>query len=205
VSVAELRAEALSLRVGGRLVLDRYDFRAAAGELVGLRGPSGSGKSTLLQALAGLRVPDAGRVLVDGRPAVPWRETTLAVVAQTLQLPALLTVAETVAVPLQSAGLGRPEVATRAEAAGNEFGLGPLADQLVSTLSGGQRQRVALAQTVARRPDIVLADEPTAALDAQGRHAAMARLAALAHAGAIVVMASNDDETLDECDRVVDL
>lgn len=205
MSIAELQARRLHVSAAGRVLLADFDFRAAAGELVGVSGSSGSGKTTLLQILAGLTRPDGGDVLVDGRPCEPWRETILAMVPQTIQVVAVLTAAETVAVALQSAGVRRGEVALRVGTALSELGLAALADQLVSTLSGGQRQRVAIAQALARQPDILLADEPTTALDTLWRAAAMASLGRLAHQGAVVLIASNDADTLATCDRIVSI
>jgi putative ABC transport system ATP-binding protein len=205
VSVTELAGRDLRVSAGGRVLLDGYDFHATAGEVVGLSGSSGSGKTTLLQVLAGLTKPDQGAVLVDDRPAVPWKDLTVSMVPQTIQFVAVLTAAETVAIALQSAGRARAEVEERTGNALEELGLTALADQLVSSLSGGQRQRVAIAQSLARRPDILLADEPTTALDTQWRSSALASLGRLAERGAIVLIASNDADTLAACDRVVSI
>ncbi len=205
MSVAELHGRGLRVRMGERVLLDGFDFRAVSGELVGMSGSSGSGKTTLLQVLAGLTRPASGDVLINDQPAVPWREVTVALVPQTIQFVGVLTAAETVAIALQSAGRYRSEIAERTGSALEELGLAVLADQLVSSLSGGQRQRVAIAQALARRPDILLADEPTTALDAQWRVSALAALGRLARRGAIVVIASNDGDTLAACDRVVSI
>jgi putative ABC transport system ATP-binding protein len=205
VTVTELEGRGLRISVGGRVLLEDYGIRAAAGEVVGVSGSSGSGKTTLLQVLAGLTRPDEGQVLMDDRPAVPWRQATVSVVPQTIQIVAVLTASETVAVPLQSAGRDREEIEARTNAALEELGLAGLADQLVSSLSGGQRQRVAIAQALARRPDILLADEPTTALDTQWRGTALASMARLAREGAVVMIASNDGDTLATCDRIVSI
>ncbi len=204
-SVHELRGERLRIRAGGRILVDDYDVTVRAGMLTGLSGPSGSGKTSLLMVLAGFTRAEQGRVLLDGRPAVPWRQITLAVVVQSLPSPGPLTVAETVAVPLQAAGWARNQIARQVATALEDLGLSALADQQEASLSGGQRQRVAIAQAVARQPAILLADEPAAALDGRWRDIAIARLARTAEEGAVVVLASNDQATLSECDRVVGL
>jgi putative ABC transport system ATP-binding protein len=205
VTVGELRGRGLRLTAGSRVLLDGFDFRAVAGEMLGLAGPSGSGKTTLLQVLAGLTRPDEGQVLVDGTPGEPWKQVTLALVPQTVRLVGVLTAEETVAVPLQSAGLGGDEIGRRTLEVLTELGLEGLADQLLSTLSGGQRQRLAIAQALARRPAILLADEPTSALDTQWQGQVMSSIRRRAEEGAIVVVASNDGETLATCHRIVEI
>jgi ABC-type multidrug transport system ATPase subunit len=203
VTVSELRGEGLRLSAGGRLLLEGFDVHASAGEVVGIGGPSGSGKTTLILTLAGLSEPDAGRVTVDGEEVQPWKAVSLAIVTQTIRVVPVLTVKETVAVPLQATRMEAADMEERVAAALEDVGLTGMADQLVSTLSGGQRQRLLIAQAVGRQPDILLADEPCAALDGEWRDKVLTRLWEVARAGSIVMIASNDTETLGICDRMV--
>jgi putative ABC transport system ATP-binding protein len=205
VSIAELRGERLVVRGGERTILHGLDLQARAGEMVGVRGPSASGKTSLLYALGGLSPLGAGRLLVDGRPAVPWREVTTGIVFQNLCLVPMLAAEETVGLPLQAAGMGADAVHGRALGVLEALGLGDHATQLVSTLSGGQRQRVAVARALAGAPDLILADEPTSALDEHWRTAVLDQLRDQARRGAIVILASGDDEVADACDRVIAL
>jgi len=197
----EIRAESVCLTVGSRVVQETCTFS----ELVGVRGGTGSGKTTLLRTLAGLARPATGRVLFDGEPAVPWRLGQLALVLQPWQLVAVLTATEMVALPLQAQGITEPEIGARVQRVMLRLGLEGQADQMIDELSGGQRQRVAIAQALARRPDLLLADDPTTALDIRWQTAALDLLKEAARDGSIVVIASNDAPTLAACDRLVDM
>jgi putative ABC transport system ATP-binding protein len=205
MTVSELRAEGLSVDGGDRRVVDALDLQVRGGELLGLSGPTASGKTTLVYALAGLTAPAAGRLLVDGRPAVPWREISTAIVFQNLCLVAMLSAEETVALPLQAAGVPARETRARAGDALERLGLADHVGQLVATLSGGQRQRVAVARALAAQPDLLLADEPTSALDETLRDVVLAELVAQARRGAIVIVASGDTAVTAACDRVIEL
>jgi putative ABC transport system ATP-binding protein len=205
VSVTEMRAEDLTL-VGGETVLVRaLDLRARAGRLTGVTGASGSGKTTLLYALGGLIAPANGRLLLDGHPAVPWRDATVGLIFQNLCLVSLLSAQETVALPLQARGLPREEIERRTAAALEAVGLSEHAPQLVGDLSGGQRQRVAVARVVALEPQVILADEPTAALDERWRRVVLELLRGEARRGAVVVIASSDAEVITTCDERITL
>ncbi len=163
------------------------------GALTGLTGPSGSGKTTLIYGLAG-HGDAAARV--DG---------SVALILQSLGLVGVLTAHETVALPLQARGLERSDVAARSVAALEALGLGDHGAQLVGALSGGQRQRVAVARALAAAPDVLLADEPTAALDEHWRDQVLGLLVQLARDGSAVVIASADPTVLAVCDEVITL
>lgn len=200
-----MKAEGVTL-VGGETVLVRdLELIARAGCLTGVTGASGSGKTTLLYALGGLIAPAQGRLLLDGRPVVTWREVPVALIFQNLCLVSLLSTQETVALPLQARALGRDQIAQRSGAALDAVGLSDHAAQLVGDLSGGQRQRVAVARAVASEPDVILADEPTAALDERWREVVLDLLRREARRGAIVVIASSDSDVTSVCDEVVTL
>jgi putative ABC transport system ATP-binding protein len=205
MSVGEITAQALSIRGDVTVLVEDLNLHARAGEMLGVGGPSGSGKTTLLYAIGGLLPPAGGRMLVDGRPLVLWREVSVGLVFQNLCLVPLLSAQETVALPLQAQGLPKAEVGERSTAALSLLGLGEHTAQLVGELSGGQRQRVAVARALATRPDVILADEPTSALDPHWRQVVLELLIAEARRGAVVVVASSDPEVTKVCDALITL
>ncbi|HTU86776.1 MAG TPA: ATP-binding cassette domain-containing protein [Solirubrobacteraceae bacterium] len=205
MSVGEITAEALSIRGDTTILVEDLNLRARAGEVLGVTGPSGSGKTTLLYAIGGLLPAAGGRMLVDGRQLVLWREVSVGLVFQNLCLVPLLSAQETVALPLQAQGVSKAEVAERSLEALSVLGLAEHTAQLVGELSGGQRQRVAVARALAARPEVILADEPTSALDPHWRQVVLELLIAEARRGAVVVVASNDSEVISVCDAVITL
>ncbi|QNE77353.1 ATP-binding cassette domain-containing protein [Streptomyces finlayi] len=163
----------LTCELGGRTLLASAALTAVAGQSVAVTGPSGSGKSTLLACLAGLRRPTAGSVEVCGtdvlalRPskAAAWRLATIGFVYQFGELLPELSAVENVALPLLIGGGARKEAYPAAERLLDELGVGAVADSPAGSLSGGERQRVAVARALSTRPPVILADEPTGALD----------------------------------------
>jgi len=201
---AELRGEAVTLSRDGLTILRGVDLTLRGGERVALTGPSGSGKTTLMSVLAGLAEPDGGRVSLDGRPLAEHGlalRRRVGIVFQGYALVALLTAAENIELALVATGLTPAEAAVRAREALALVGLDDRADHLVEELSGGQQQRVAVARALAGRPDVLLADEPTAEQDPA--HAALALDAILAAAdrGAAVLLATHDALVAQRCDR----
>ncbi len=160
-------------RVGFR-ALRGVDLTIATGEMVAITGPSGSGKTTIINLIAGIDLPTAGTVTVNGsrldqmteEQLAVWRGQTIGVVFQFFQLMPTLTAAENAALPLDLARIGaareRKAVASRHLAA---VGLGDRGDSLPLELSGGEQQRVAIARAMACGPPILLGDEPTGNLD----------------------------------------
>ena len=186
-------------RYGGRLALAVPSWRASRGERWLLAGPSGSGKSTLLAVLAGLLRPSAGNVTVGERDLLQladpdldrWRGRHVGYVPQRLHLIASLSVLDNLLLAPYLAGTGTERAA--AEALLAKVGVGELAPRLPETLSQGQAQRVAIARAVINRPLLLLADEPTAALDDARAAQAISLLTEQADAvGATLVVASHD-------------
>jgi len=205
VSIDEIRGEGLTVREGETLVLGGVDVHVRAGEMLGVTGPSASGKTTLMYALGGLIGLDAGRLLIDRQAAVPWRDASTGIIFQNLCLVPTLAAQETVALPMQATGTPRAETAQRSLDSLASLGLADHAAQLVGVLSGGQRQRVAVARALAFEPDLVLADEPTSAVDDQWRGVILELLTRAARRGAAVVIASHDPDVMSICDRLVTL
>lgn len=157
----------ISKAFAGRNVLSRIDLLVADGEYLVLLGPSGSGKTTLLRLLAGLEVPDTGRLSVDGRDlqGVDPADRGIALVFQTHALYPQLTARENLALPLQLRRVAKPEINERVAGTAASMGLTPLLDRWPEELSGGERQRIALGRALIARPGILLLDEPLSDLD----------------------------------------
>jgi putative ABC transport system ATP-binding protein len=199
-----LTADRVAVAYDGEVRLSGASFSVPAGRMLAVTGSAGAGKTTLLWALAGLVPLHEGAVTVaaDG-PSTRRRARASASVVLMHQgdaLAGVLTAVENLVVPLLAAG-ERPEPAQeRAMVALTAVGLGEAADQLVEELSGGQQQRVCVARGLARRGGVVLADEPTSAVDGANRAVIMRLLRAEADRGAAVVVATHDPEAAGECD-----
>jgi putative ABC transport system ATP-binding protein len=183
------------------------------GEIVALMGPSGSGKTTLLRALSLIDPPTSGqiaiggenifdgeRVLIDDRQL---RRQRMGIIFQAYNLIPFLTTVENVALVLTLNGISQHDALVRARALLQRLGLGHRADIYPTTLSGGEQQRVAVARAVINDPAVILADEPTAALDTERGKAVMELLRNLGrtrHAAVIVV--THDERMIEGFDRV---
>jgi putative ABC transport system ATP-binding protein len=162
----------------------------AAGELVALLGPSGSGKTTLLLAISLIQPPTTGRILIDGQlmyddgptgiDVRAFRRRKIGFIFQQHNLIPFLTARENVALMLQLNGAGRREAARRAQELLEYLEIGHRGDALPARMSGGEQQRVAIGRALANEPALILADEPTAALDTDRGMKAMALLRKIA-------------------------
>ena len=188
------------------------DLTVGPGERLLIMGPSGSGKTTLLSMLGGLLAPTAGRVLLGGeslydrtaRGRADLRLRRIGFVFQSFNLLSALTARENVEVPLRLAGASTREARGRAEEALARLGLAERAAHRPRDLSGGEKQRVAIARALVNDPDIVMADEPTANLDAaSGREVARTLHDLAADGGRAVLIVSHDDRLRDVATRVV--
>jgi putative ABC transport system ATP-binding protein len=188
-----------------RVILDDVNFSISSGERLAVVGPSGSGKTSLLALLAGFAVPTAGRVLLDGVEQEPAPRRSFAVVLQGYGLVSLLTAAENVEVALRAAGEPPTSAVEKAVTALHAVGLDGHENALVEELSGGQQQRVAVARAVALRPDVLLADEPTAEQDPDFRALVVSTLLEVADRGGILVLATHDPDVAARCTNVLDV
>jgi putative ABC transport system ATP-binding protein len=181
------------------------------GELVAVMGPSGSGKSTLLQLAGGLDQPTQGRVLVEGtvlgdlsrKALAQLRRRAIGYVFQDFNLVPALTAAENVALPRELDGVRARRARREAMAALEEVGVGDLGARFPDDMSGGQQQRVAIARALVGQRRLVLADEPTGALDSATGEAVMALLRSRCDAGAAGVLVTHDARYAAWADRVV--
>jgi ABC-type lipoprotein export system ATPase subunit len=200
-------------RYGDRITALRgVSLHLAAGELALLTGRSGAGKSTLLKLIAGFDLPDSGRIVVDGSPVTDrrdqarYRREIVGFVFQLHHLIEGLTAEENVEVPLIPTGARRTERLARARAMLDEVGLSERRDHRPQQLSGGERQRVALARALVCAPRLLLADEPTGALDSVSAREVLILLARLSRRhGATVLLVSHEPAAKRHADRVLEL
>jgi putative ABC transport system ATP-binding protein len=201
-----LRAEGLRFERGGRVLFEDVSLAVRPGDRVAVTGPSGSGKTSLLSVLAGIVAPAAGTVLRDGEPVIAGTlPARTAAVLQGYGLVSLLTAAENVEIVLRAGGMPATEAMAAASAALAELGLHEFEDHLVQELSGGQQQRVAVARALAARPELLIADEPTAEQDPATRELVVARLLAVAADGGALVLATHDPDVAGRCDHALSL
>jgi tungstate transport system ATP-binding protein len=181
--------DAVSLQAGATVILDRLNLAITPGAPTLVVGPNGSGKTSLLRVLMGLAAPSAGRISWGGRTdSPPLRRAIL------FQRPVMLrrTAAANVAYALAQADTPRRERAVRVAVLLERVGLFDLAQRPARKLSGGEQQRLALARALARDPEILLLDEPTASLDPAATRAVEEIVAMAAQSGIKIVMASHD-------------
>jgi putative ABC transport system ATP-binding protein len=206
-----LVASGLHKYFGQTKALQGASLEIGPGELVAVTGPSGSGKSTLLHCLAGLLTPDGGRVLYAGQPLpaaaddrARLRRRNLGLVLQFGQLVPELTALENVAIPLLLERTERRAAAERARAWLARLGVEDVAEQRPGAMSGGQAQRVAIARALVAEPRVVLADEPTGALDTVGGEQTLAALVdAVRETGAALVLVTHDNRVSAVAEREV--
>ena len=199
---------------GGKMpvpVLTDVSLRVEDGEYLAIMGPSGSGKSTLMNIIGCLDLPTEGEFYLGGEDVLKMNENSVAdlrnrmigFVFQNFNLLPRETALENVALPLLYAGVPRRERAERARAALESVGLGDRVDFLPTQLSGGQKQRVAIARAMINRPHVLLADEPTGALDTASGKQVMELFEKLNRDGMTVVMITHAPEIAQRARRMI--
>ena len=197
-----------------RPALADFSLEVAPGEALAVLGPSGSGKSTLLNLIAGLDRPSQGSVRVAGTAVhelgeaglAGYRREQIGMVFQFFNLLDDLTVEDNVLIPAQLAGVPRGEARERANGLLTRLGIAAHARAYPGTLSGGQRQRVAVARALMNNPPLLLADEPTGALDSASAAEVRELLGALVAEGRTLVLVTHDTSLAAQCaTRIIEL
>ena len=194
-------------------VLKGINFHVSEGELVAIMGSSGSGKSTLLNILGMLDLLDKGSYDLDGVPiknldetkAANYRNRFLGFVFQSFNLINYKTALENVTLPLYYQGMNRKDRENLAIEYLDQVGLKDWATHLPSELSGGQKQRVAIARAMVSQPKVLLADEPTGALDSQTSKEVMALIQEINSKGKTILIVTHEEEIAQMCSRIVRL
>ncbi len=213
MSYLEMRQVSKSYGAGASEVhaLSDVDLTVERGSLVAVMGPSGSGKSTLLTIAGSLEEPTSGEVLIDGaalssmsrNDKARLRRRTVGYVFQDFNLLAGLTAGENVSLPLELDGISAKKAHLAGIAALDELGLADRATHYPDELSGGERQRVAIARAIVGERSLLLADEPSGALDSTNSEAVMRMILAACHRGVAAVVVTHDAQLASWADRVV--
>jgi putative ABC transport system ATP-binding protein len=200
-AMISLRGVSKTYDGSARPALDGLSLDIEAGRVTAIMGPSGCGKSTLLNLVGGLDRPTRGEIDLDGvrvdglgeSDAARFRRTKVGFVFQFFQLLDDLSVRDNVLVAAELAGAPRAEARARAEELLGQLGLGDRLGRFPATLSGGERQRLAIARAVVNRPAVLLADEPTGALDTRNGESVLALLDDLNRHGQTILLVTHDE------------
>jgi len=190
----------------GEFSLHDVDLRISTGEYLVIMGPSGAGKTVLLETIAGLRFPDSGRILLGGTDVscIPPENRHIAIVYQDYSLFPHMTAFDNIAFGLRLRRVAKPETEQRVRSLLKEFNIAHLIDHYPSSMSGGEQQRVALARALAVNPEILLLDEPFAALDPNTREECMRMMLAVRKSQnlTIIQVSHSREEAYGVSDRV---
>ncbi len=192
-------------------VLNHVNVRIKEREFVAIMGPSGSGKSTLMNIIGCLDQATSGTYLFDGEDISNVEDTQLShlrnsligFVFQQFQLLPRITALKNVELPLIYAGIGKKERLMRSTQALEKLGLGDRMNHLPNALSGGQKQRVAIARAIVNQPKLILADEPTGALDTKTSSSIMEQFKQLNQEGTTIVVVTHESEIAEYADRTI--
>ncbi len=194
-------------------ILKHINFTMEEGEYTAIMGPSGSGKSTLMNLIGCLDQPSSGRYFLDGQDVSSYSDNEMSdirlekigFVFQTFQLLPYMSAMDNVALPLSYAGVSRRERKERAIEMLGRVGLSERVGFMPNQLSGGQKQRVAIARAMINHPKILLADEPTGALDSASGKQVMQLFRELNDDGVTILMITHDAEIAGYADRIVEI
>lgn len=192
-------------------VLKGIDLEIGEGEMVSIMGASGSGKSTLLNILGILDDYDSGEYFLDGKPiknlsetkAAEYRNRMIGFIFQSFNLISYKNAMENVALPLNYQGVPRRKRNAMALEFLDRLGLRDWADHMPNEMSGGQKQRVAIARSLITRPQIILADEPTGALDSKTSQEVMDLLREVNRSGMTMILVTHAQEVADQTDKII--
>ena len=192
-------------------VLKGIDLEIGEGEMVSIMGASGSGKSTLLNILGILDDYDSGEYFLDGKPiknlsetkAAEYRNRMIGFIFQSFNLISYKNAMENVALPLYYQGVPRRKHNAMALEFLDRLGLRDWADHMPNEMSGGQKQRVAIARSLITRPQIILADEPTGALDSKTSQEVMDLLREVNRSGMTMILVTHAQEVADQTDKII--
>lgn len=200
-----IEARGLSKHFGAVRAVDRLDLKVPKGQIYGFLGPNGSGKSTTIRMLCGLLLPTEGSATVldteipgDSRALKP----RIGYMTQKFSLFGDMTIFENLRFIAEIYSFPSPDRASRIDELLHQYHLEPQRDQLAATLSGGQKQRLALACAVLHRPELLLLDEPTSAVDPQSRRDFWAGLFELANAGTTILVSTHYMDEAERCHRL---
>ncbi|MCH1624497.1 ABC transporter ATP-binding protein [Ferdinandcohnia quinoae] len=192
--------------------LDKIDLTVQEGEFVGIMGPSGAGKSTLLNVLATIDEPSSGDIWIDGTNIIKmnedelsfFRRDKLGFIFQDYNLLDTLTVKENIILPLALAKMNVQELERRVDEVADRFGIRPILDKYPYQISGGQKQRTAASRAIIAQPSLLLADEPTGALDSKSATDLLESLKNLSEQDhATILMVTHDAFAASYCQRVI--
>lgn len=194
-------------------VLKNVNINFQKGELVSILGPSGCGKSTLLNIIGGLDQMDTGDLIISGdntrnfkeKDWDHYRKRNIGFIFQNFNLIPHLTALENVEISMTLTGVSKAQRITRAKELLDKVGLSERAHHKPNELSGGQKQRVAIARALANDPDIILADEPTGALDSKTSNQIIELLKEIASAGKLVIVVTHSQDLADHADRIIEM
>lgn len=192
--------------------IDEIDLTVAEGEFVGIMGPSGAGKSTLLNVLATIDQPTSGDIMIDGTSIIKMNEEELSAfrrerlgfIFQDYNLLDTLTVKENILLPLALAKMNVKELENRVENVADKFGIRQILDKYPYQISGGQKQRTAASRAIVSTPSLILADEPTGALDSKSATDLLESLKNLSEQDkATILMVTHDAFAASYCERIL--
>ncbi len=205
-----------SFKTGGKetVICDNFDLAVEKGELVAIMGKSGCGKTTILNMIAGIEPIDSGEYIFDGVPVkiktasdgVKFRRNKIGIILQHFALINDYNVYENVELGLWEAGLGEKEIRHRTHEMLESLGIADLRDKYPNKLSGGEKQRVAIGRALVCKPALLLADEPTGALDAETEAEIVALIKKInKETNTTMIIVTHDKEVADNCSRIITL
>ena len=205
-----------SFKTGGKetVICDNFDLNVEKGELVAIMGKSGCGKTTILNMIAGIEPIDSGEYIFDGVPVKiktasdggKFRRNKIGIILQHFALINDYNVYENVELGLWESGLGEKEIRHRTHEMLESLGIADLRDKYPNKLSGGEKQRVAIGRALVCKPALLLADEPTGALDAETEAEIVALIKKInKETNTTMIIVTHDKEVADNCSRIITL